>query len=161
MPSAAPTPAVAQLDNAGVLHRLHPYELDDGAGTETYGESVAAVLGVDPARLFKTLVAEVDERPCVAIVPVSTRLSTKALARAAGGKRAALAGPDAAERLTGYVTGGISPFGRRRRLPVFVDETIELHPTVFVSAGRRGLQVEIAPADLVGLLEAAVADLTE
>jgi Cys-tRNA(Pro)/Cys-tRNA(Cys) deacylase len=152
------TPAIVALEAGGVPFAVHPYELTESA--ETYGEAVAAVLGVDPERLFKTLVAEVDGNPTVAIVPVSSRLSTKSLARAAGGKKADMSAPDRAERLTGYVVGGISPFGQKRALPTFVDETIEVWDTVYVSAGKRGLQVEVAPADLIRLLNAAVTDLT-
>jgi Cys-tRNA(Pro)/Cys-tRNA(Cys) deacylase len=154
---ASGTPAIVALEAAGVSCAVHTYELTESAGT--YGEAVAAVLGVDPDRLFKTLVTEVDGNPTVAIVPVSSRLSTRSLARAAGGKKADMIDPDVAERLTGYVTGGISPFGQKRRLPTFVDETIELWDTVYVSAGKRGLQVEVAPADLIRLLDATVAEL--
>jgi Cys-tRNA(Pro)/Cys-tRNA(Cys) deacylase len=132
--------------------------LDDGV--DTYGEAVAVQLGVEPERLFKTLLAEVDDEPVVAVVPVSERLSMKGLARAAGGKRASLMAPVDAERLTGYVTGGISPLGQRRTLPTFVDETIELFDRVCLSAGRRGLQVELSARDLIALLDATVADLT-
>lgn len=151
------TPAIVALEAAGVSFVVHPYELTERA--ETYGEAVAAALGVDPERLFKTLVAEVDGNPTVAIVPVSSRLSTKSLARAAGGRKADMSAPDIAERLTGYVTGGISPFGQKRRLSTFVDETIEVWETVYVSAGKRGLQLEVAPADLIRLLGAEVTDL--
>jgi Cys-tRNA(Pro)/Cys-tRNA(Cys) deacylase len=141
------------------MFRLHSYLLDVPA--DTYGEAVAASLGVDPERLFKTLVAEVDGRAVVAIVPVSSRLSLKHLAAAAGGKRAAMAKPEVAERNTGYVIGGISPFGQRRSMPVYVDETVVLFETVLASGGRRGLQVEVGSADLVSLLDASLADLTE
>ena len=158
---AGATPAADALNEAGVSHVLHVYDM--GALTDdvdTYGEAVAAALHVEPERLFKTLLAEADGDPVVAIVPVSTRLSTKGLARAAQAKRAVMMAPSDAERLTGYVTGGISPFGQRRRLPTYVDETIELFDTVFVSAGRRGLQMEIDPRDLIRLLDASLADLT-
>jgi Cys-tRNA(Pro)/Cys-tRNA(Cys) deacylase len=150
---ASGTPAIVVLEAAGIPFVIHPYELTETA--DTYGEAVAAVLDVDADRLFKTLVAEVDGDPTVAIVPVSARLSTKALARAAGGKKADMISPDIAERLTGYVTGGISPFGQKRPLPIFVDETIELWDTVYVSAGKRGLQVEVSPMDLIEVLHAA------
>lgn len=156
--SAPATPAIVFLDQAGVNFSVNPYELSEEA--DTYGEAVAATLGVEPGRVFKTLVAEVDEQPVVAIVPVSSRLSMKGLARLAGGKRAEMVAPSVAERLTGYVTGGISPFGQKRRLAVFVDETVGLFESVFISGGRRGLQIEISPIDLVGLLEASVGDLT-
>jgi Cys-tRNA(Pro)/Cys-tRNA(Cys) deacylase len=146
------------LTRAKVAFTPHEYELTSSEAT--YGESVAATLGVPPQRLFKTLVAEVDGRHVVAIVPTHLRLGLKALAAAAGGKKAQMADPGDAERLTGYVTGGISPFGQKRRMPVFVDASISGHATVFVSGGRRGLQVEVAPDDLIALLEASpVADL--
>lgn len=152
------TPGIQALARAKVPYEVHPYDVDVG-DDETYGEAVAAAVGVPPERLFKTLVAEVDGDPVVAIVPVDGRLSLKALARAAGGKRASMADPADAERLTGYVTGGISPFGQRRRLPAFVDRSIGGFETVFVSAGRRGLQVEVAPGDLVRLTGAVEAEL--
>lgn len=143
-----------------MAHTLHPYELDRDEG-ESYGEAVAAVLGVGSDRLFKTLLAAVDGSPVVAIVPVADRLSLKALARAASGKRAEMIAPAEAERLTGYVTGGISPFGQKRRLPVFVDSSILDHDTIYCSAGLRGLQVELSPRDLVRILGARSASLAE
>lgn len=149
------TPATALLARAGVPHTLHPYEHDPRAGS--YGAEAAAALGVPPGRLFKTLVAAVDGRLAVGVVPVSGSLDLKALAAALGGKKAALAEPAAAERATGYVTGGISPLGHRTRLPVVVDASAQEWETVFVSAGRRGLQVELAPAELVRAAGATVA----
>lgn len=149
------TPAVVALERAKVEFRTHEYELTEER--DTYGESVAATLGVDANRLYKTLVANVDGQPAVGIVQVSGQLSLKALAAAAGGKRAKMADPADAERWTGYVTGGISPFGQKKRLAAFVDASLESHETVFVSGGRRGLQVEVAPADLVRVLGATVA----
>ena len=155
----ANTPAIALLQKRSVDHRIHEYRLEVEA--ETYGEAVALQLGVDPARLFKTLIAVVDGDPVMAIVPVDGRLALKLLARAAGGKRADLADPADAERWTGYVTGGISPLGQRKRLPAFVDERAMRFETIFASAGQRGLQMEIAPADLVRLLGARVAPLAD
>lgn len=149
------TPATALLVSSGVPHELHPYEHDPRASS--YGAEAAAVLGVEPARLFKTLVASVDGTLAVGVVPVTGSLDLKALAAALGGKRAAMAEPAAAERATGYVPGGISPLGHRSRLPVVLDASAADWPTVFVSAGRRGLQVELAPADLVRLASASVA----
>lgn len=146
------TPATQALSRAKVRHTAHEYVLS--ASEATYGESVAATLGVEAERLFKTLVVDVDGKPAVGIVPVDRQLSLKALAAAAGGKRAKMADPADAERWTGYVTGGISPFGQKRRMPSFVDASIEAHATVFVSGGRRGLQVEVAPADLLRTLGA-------
>jgi Cys-tRNA(Pro)/Cys-tRNA(Cys) deacylase len=152
----AATPAIRALEQAGCAFRVHSYELsgdDDGS----YGEAVARRLGVPPGMVFKTLVALVDGDPVVAIVPVAGSLQLKALARARGGKRASMADPPDAERLTGYVTGGISPFGRRRRLPVVLDVAAQHHDTVFVSGGRRGLQLEVGPDDLVRITGAEVA----
>ncbi len=153
------TPALVVLRRQRIEHEVHTYELESDA--DTYGEAVAAELGVDPRRLFKTLVTVVDDQPVVAIVPVSGRLSLKSLAKAAGGKRAVMADPADAERWTGYVTGGISPFGQKRRLPVFVDASISTFETIFASGGQRGVQIEVRPADLLGLLDAAPADLSE
>jgi Cys-tRNA(Pro)/Cys-tRNA(Cys) deacylase len=155
----AKTRGVQELERADVFFTLHSYEMETDA--DTYGEAVAATLGVGSDRLYKTLLATVDSRPVVAIVPVSGRLSLKALARAAGGKKAEMMPPPDAERLTGYVTGGISPFGQKRRIPTFVDATITTHDTIFCSAGKRGLQVELDPADLVRLLRAEVVEVTE
>ena len=155
----AKTRGVQELERAKVSFTLHSYELE--ADADTYGEAVAATLGVASDRLYKTLLATVDSRPVVAIVPVSGRLSLKALARAAGGKKAEMMPPPDAERLTGYVTGGISPFGQKRRLSAFVDATITTHDTIYCSAGQRGLQVELDPTDLVRLLSAVVVELTE
>lgn len=152
------TPAVTFLTRSGVTFAVREYLLTEDA--DTYGEAVAISLGVAPERLFKTLIAEVDGRPVVAIVPVDGRLSLKALARVASGKRAEMAGPADAERLTGYVTGGISPFGQKKRLPVFVDDSMRSFETVYVSGGRRGLQVEVRTDDLVRMLDAVVAGLS-
>jgi Cys-tRNA(Pro)/Cys-tRNA(Cys) deacylase len=150
----AGTPAVVALVRAGVAHAVHECAVDLGAG---YGAAAAASLGVDPSRVFKTLVAAVDGRPHVAIVPVPAQLGLKALAAAVGGKRAEMAQPALAERLTGYVVGGISPLGQRTRLPTVVDASALDGEVVYVSAGRRGLEVSLAPAELVRLTGATVA----
>jgi len=155
---AGGTRAVQALQRAGVAHTLHPYEHDPRA--ESYGLEAAEVLGVDPARVFKTLLADADGRLVVAVVPVSGRLDLKALARAVVARRATMADPAAAERATGYVVGGISPLGQRRRHPTVVDASARAHDTVLVSAGRRGLDVELAPADLVSLTSATTAVIT-
>ncbi len=147
--AAKGTPATAAVAGAGVEHRLHEYRHDPAAAS--YGLEAAERLGVDPAMVFKTLVADVDGRLAVAVVPVAARLDLKALASAAGGRRAVMAEPAEAERATGYVVGGISPLGHRKRLPVFLDESMQDRPAVMVSAGRRGLQLELAPADLARL----------
>ena len=146
------TPATVALTRAGIEFRLHEYAHDPRA--ESYGLEAAAALGLDPARVFKTLMATVDGRLAVAVVPVSGQLDLKALARALGASRAAMAEVAAAERATGYVAGGISPVGQRRPHPTVLDSTALDHATVFVSAGRRGLDLEIAPADLVRITEA-------
>ncbi|MEV6816116.1 Cys-tRNA(Pro) deacylase [Micromonospora sp. NPDC051296] len=151
------TPAMALLAKQKINHRTHPYDVP--ADAPNYGALVAAVLGVAPERVFKTLVTEVDGVLTVAVVPVTGELDLKALAAAAGGKRATLAERVAAERATGYVRGGISPLGQRKRLPTVLDASALDHPTVYVSAGRRGLQVELAPADLVALTDARTAPL--
>lgn len=149
---ASGTPATVALTAAGAEFTVHAYEHDPAA--RSYGEEAAQAMGTDPARIFKTLVAEVDGALTVAVVPVPCSLDLKALAAAAGGKRAAMADPAAAERTTGYVRGGISPLGMRKRLPTVVDASALGHETVFVSAGRRGLEVELSPHDLVALTQA-------
>jgi Cys-tRNA(Pro)/Cys-tRNA(Cys) deacylase len=132
-----------------VAFSLHPYAHDPRA--DGFGDEAAAALGVAPQPIFKTLVVSVDGALVCAVVPVAGRLDLKALAAAVGGKRAEMADPNAAARATGYVLGGISPLGQRSRLRVVVDITAESFETVYVSAGKRGLQVELAPADLVRL----------
>jgi len=137
---------------------VRPYEHDPRAGL-SYGPEAAAALGVDPAQVFKTLITDVDGALTVAVVPVDAQLDLKALAAAVGGKRAVMADPAAAQRATGYVVGGISPLGQKRRLATVVDASALLFPTVLVSAGRRGVDVELAPADLVRLTGARTADV--
>jgi len=142
-----------------VPHTVRAYE-HDARGRErgvSYGMEAATALGVDPAQVFKTLVADVDGALTVAVVPVDAQLDLKALAASAGGKRAAMADPVAAERATGYVVGGISPLGQRRRLATVIDESALAFPAVLVSAGRRGVDVELSPHDLVRLTAARTA----
>lgn len=146
------TPATALLARYGVTHRLHTYDVD--VETPNYAAAVAQALGVAPERVFKTLVADVDGGLTVAVVPATGDLNLKALAAAVGGKKAALAGRSVAEKVTGYVRGGISPLGQRKKLPTVIDTSARAHPTVYVSAGRRGLQVELDPGDLVRLTDA-------
>jgi Cys-tRNA(Pro)/Cys-tRNA(Cys) deacylase len=143
------------LSRQRIAFTAHRYEVDEHA--TSYGEAAAAALGVPAGRVFKTLVANVDGRLTVGVVPVSGSLDLKALAAAVGGKRGSMADPADAQRATGYVTGGISPFGQRSRLPVVVDVSARNWPTVYVSGGRRGLQVEVAPDDLIRLTSAAEA----
>ena len=154
---ATGTPATRLLTAQRVAFTLHPYLHDPRA--EAFGEEAAAALGVAPERIFKTLIAAVDKTLTCGVVPVAGRLDLKALAAAVGGKRAELADPAAAARATGYVLGGISPLAQRSRLPVVVDESASDFDTVYVSAGRRGLQVELAPADLVRLTSARLAPI--
>jgi Cys-tRNA(Pro)/Cys-tRNA(Cys) deacylase len=155
--SAGGTPATVALDRAGIGYRLHPYDHDPRAAS--YGLEAATALGVDPARVFKTLLASLDGSLVVGIVPVSGQLDLKALSHSLGGSRAVMADVSAAERATGYVAGGISPIGQKRSLPTVLDDSALDHPTIFVSAGRRGLDVELAPADLVAIAEAITAQV--
>lgn len=151
------TPATRALTAAGLSFTERAYDHDPAA--ESFGLEAAEALGVDPVRVLKTLLAEVDGRLVVAIVPVAGRLDLKALAAAVGGKRAAMATPALAERRTGYVVGGISPLGQRTTHPTVLDRTALDHPTVLVSGGRRGLDLELAPADLVAATAATLADI--
>lgn len=149
------TPATAALDKAGIPFTLHPYDHDRAAAS--YGLEAAEQLGLDPAAVFKTLLAEVDGHLVVGLVPVSGQLDLKALASAVGGKRAAMADPAEAERATGYVIGGISPIGQKKRLCTVVDLSALDRETVFVSGGKRGLDLALAPQELVDHLGAKVA----
>ncbi|MEV7688568.1 Cys-tRNA(Pro) deacylase [Streptomyces bungoensis] len=151
------TPATVALTAAGVDFTVHSYDHDPAH--PSYGEEAAEAMGVSPDRVFKTLVADVDGTLTVAVVPVSGTLDLKALAAAVGGKRAAMADPAHAERTTGYVRGGISPLGQRKKLPTVLDDSAGAHDTICVSAGRRGLEVELAPADLATLTGAVLAPI--
>ncbi|MFE1026123.1 Cys-tRNA(Pro) deacylase [Streptomyces sp. NPDC058818] len=151
------TPATVALAAAGVTYAVHAYEHDPAHAS--YGEEAAEAMGVSPERVFKTLVADVDGALTVAVVPVAGQLDLKALAAAVGGKRAAMADPALAERTTGYVRGGISPLGQRKRLPTVLDASASVHGTICVSAGRRGLEVELAPGDLAELTDAVLAPI--
>ena len=151
------TTATAALERAGIPFTVHEYAHDPRRGS--YGQEASEALGVSPERVFKTLIAEVDGALVVGVVPVEGQLDLKALAAAAGGKKAAMAPVPTAERATGYVAGGISPVGQRKKLPVVIDESALRFPTVFCSAGRRGLEIEIAPADLVRATDAKVASI--
>ncbi|MFD3655845.1 Cys-tRNA(Pro) deacylase [Streptomyces sp. NPDC058620] len=151
------TPATVALTAAGAAFTVHSYEHDPSS--PSYGEEAAEALGVSPDRVFKTLVADVDGELTVAVVPVAGSLDLKALASAVGGKRATMADPTAAERTTGYVRGGISPLGQRKRLRTVLDASARSHPTICVSAGRRGLEVELTAADLATLTSAVFAPI--
>jgi len=149
------TPATLALTRAGMEFSVHAYEHDVRA--DSYGREAADVLGLDPARVFKTLVADVDGSPVVAVVPVSGTLDLKALAAAAGGRKAEMADPATAQRITGYVVGGISPIGQKRSLPTFLDSTAIDHERIYVSGGRRGLDIGVTPSDLIAITDAAFA----
>jgi Cys-tRNA(Pro)/Cys-tRNA(Cys) deacylase len=153
------TPATVALAKAGIAFTLHPYEHD--ADAAAYGEEAADALGLPYERIFKTLVAEVESGLAVAVVPVSGKLDLKAFAAALGSKRAAMAEAAKVERVTGYVVGGISPLGQRKRLPTVVDASALGFATVYFSAGRRGLQIETAPEGLVGLAGAVTAPIAK
>jgi Cys-tRNA(Pro)/Cys-tRNA(Cys) deacylase len=159
--SSGGTPALETLRRAGIDVVVHEYGPSVATPAERpgYGQAAAAALGIDPARIFKTLVATADDRLVAAVVPVATELDLKLLASAAGARKAVMADAAAAERATGYVRGGISPIGMRRRLPIYVDRSATTFATIFVSAGRRGLQVELSPGDLVRVAAATVAEI--
>lgn len=148
------TPATRALHAAGVPFVEHPYEHDPAA--DSYGLEAAEALGVEAGRVFKTLLVTDGSAPTVGIVPVDATLDLKSLARVLGAKRLQMAPVADAERITGYVAGGISPVGQRRRLRTVIDESVEQHDTVFVSGGRRGLDIELAPADLIAQTAASL-----
>jgi len=152
------TPATAALQKAGIAFTLHEYAYDPDA--EQIGMQAAQALGVTPARLLKTLMAQAGHDVVCCLVASDRKLSLKKLAAAAGTKDASMLGPPAAERATGYHVGGISPFGQKRSARVFVDRAALGADTIIVNGGRRGLQIELASADLVRLLAATAADLS-
>jgi len=160
-PRPSGTPAIDALVKAGVPYTLHEYEHDPG--NRSFGDETVAALGVPADRVFKTLLTEVTgaARPelIVAIVPVAGQLDLKALASAVGSKKAVMADPAKAERATGYIVGGISPLGQKTRLRVVLDESATGHETIFVSAGKRGQQVELSPGELARLTDARLAQI--
>lgn len=156
-PAGGGTPATLALTAAGIAFELHPYEHDPRA--PSFGLEAAEALGVAPARVFKTLLAMLDGALVVGVVPVGGQLDLKSLARALGGSKAVMAEVSAAERATGYVAGGISPVGQKRRHRTVLDRSALDHPTIFVSGGRRGLDLELAPTDLVAITEAITAQI--
>lgn len=158
------TPAIEQLKAEGVAYTTHEYERDEQSAGG-YGIEAAVKLGLDPDQVFKTLLVTYDDpsgraAQAVAIVPVSGKLALKSMGAALGTKRVEMCDPKLAERLTGYVVGGISPFGQRKRLRTVLDETATLFDAIYVSGGRRGLDLGVAPDDLVRVLAAVVADIT-
>jgi Cys-tRNA(Pro)/Cys-tRNA(Cys) deacylase len=156
-PGEGRTPATVALTAAGIAFTTHPYAHEPTAAS--YGLEAAEALGLDPAAVFKTLLADVDGALAVGIVPVTGQLDLKALAAALDAKRAAMADPAAAERTTGYVVGGISPIGQKRSLRTVLDTSALALPTVYVSGGKRGLDLGLDPRDLVRLLDAQVAPI--
>lgn len=157
------TPAVVALEAAGIAFTVHQFDHDPAV--RDYGREAADAIGADHDQVFKTLLvvtyaSDGAGRPAVAVVPVSCQLSLKLAGAALGTKRVEMCDPALAERTTGYVVGGISPLGQRKRLPTAIDETCEMWDTIYVSGGRRGLDIGVAPADLVALLDATVAPLT-
>ncbi|HIT75859.1 MAG TPA: Cys-tRNA(Pro) deacylase, partial [Candidatus Avipropionibacterium avicola] len=151
------TPATVALERAGIEHGLHPYQHDDGQSH--FGEEAAAALGVDPRLIFKTLVVDTGSGLAVAVVPVATQLDLKAMANALGVKKVTMAEPTAASRSSGYVVGGISPLGQRTPLPTVIDDNAERLDQMMVSAGKRGLQVQLRPSDLAALTDARFAPI--
>jgi Cys-tRNA(Pro)/Cys-tRNA(Cys) deacylase len=156
-PMAKGTPATVVLSKAGVAFKLHEYDYDPSAAR--IGMQAAGALGVDPARLLKTLMARAGGAAVCVLVPSDSEVSLKRLATAAGAKDAAMLPPAEAERITGYHVGGISPFGQKKRVRVFIAQSALAHASIVVNGGRRGLQIEIAPADLVRVLEATAVEL--
>jgi Cys-tRNA(Pro)/Cys-tRNA(Cys) deacylase len=154
---ATGTPATNLLTSKGVDFKAHEYSHDPNS--TSFGLEAAEKLGVDPNRVFKTLIANVDESFAVAIVPVNQQVSLKSLARTLGAKRAVMADPAAAARLTGYVVGGISPLGQKRLLSTVIDESAKEFETILVSGGRRGFDIELSPQDLAQLLSAVFAEI--
>ena len=151
------TPATVVLAAAGIRFTEHAYDHDPS--NRHFGEEAAVVLGLDPEQVFKTLMVDVDGRLTVAVVPVTGTLDLGALAAAVQGKRAVMADPTVAERKTGYLVGGISPIGQKSASPTVLDETVELFDTVYVSGGRRGFDIELAPSDLIAITAAMVAPI--
>ena len=153
------TPAINAARKAKIPFTVHEYEHDPNCAS--YGLEAAEKLNIDPARVFKTLVADLGGELVVAIIPVEAMLGLKHLAKAAGAKKAAMADKALVERTTGYVLGGVSPLGQKKRLRTFIDSSARNHPSIHVSAGRRGLEIELSPENLAGLTSAAFADLRQ
>lgn len=153
------TPAINAAKKAKIAFTVHEYAHDPACAS--YGLEAAEKLNIDPARVFKTLVADLGGELVVAIIPVEAMLGLKNLAKAAGSKKAAMADKALVERTTGYVLGGVSPLGQKKRLRTFIDASAQSLPTMHVSAGRRGLEIELAPADLMRLTGGTFADLRQ
>lgn len=163
-PARSATPALALAIRSGVAHEVHsfdPRSIDPGIAAMGYGEQAAEALGIEASSVFKTLLVEVDGHPVCAVIPVTTSLSLKALAHAHGGKRASMMDPARAQRLTGYVVGGISPLGQRTASPTYLDDSALSLSRVYISAGRRGWEISLSPTDLITLTQGTVAALGE
>ncbi|MFP3341426.1 Cys-tRNA(Pro) deacylase [Vreelandella aquamarina] len=153
------TPAINSARHAGIAFQLHEYHHD--ASAPSYGLEAAEKLGVTAEQVFKTLVVSLDGKQlAVGIVPVSCQLGLKHIAKAAGAKKAAMAPPEIVERTTGYVLGGVSPLGQKKRLPTFIDASAQGWSTLYISAGRRGLEIELSPSDLATLSQGHFAELS-
>ncbi|GHA21778.1 Cys-tRNA(Pro)/Cys-tRNA(Cys) deacylase [Arenicella chitinivorans] len=153
------TPAIDLANNNNIDHQVHSYEHD--ASAASYGEEAAIELGIDPSQVFKTLVVETNAGELlVAVVPVSHQLNLKSLAKAAKAKRCDMADKSKVQRTTGYILGGVSPLGQKKLLRTFIDVSAQSYATIFVSAGRRGLEIELSPADLASLTNAHFTRLT-
>ena len=154
------TPAIKLAQKNNISHAIHEYSHD--ASAESYGMEAADKLGLSPERVFKTLVVKLDGKDlAVAVIPVSSTLSMKLMAKAAGAKKAVMAEPQEVERATGYVLGGVSPLGQKKRLKTFIDTSAINFNTVYVSAGRRGLEIELAPGDLQRLTVGSLAAICQ
>ncbi|CAH1043695.1 Cys-tRNA(Pro) deacylase [Halomonas sp. TD01] len=152
------TPAINSAKHSGIAFQLHEYQHD--AAAQSYGLEAAEKLGVAAKQVFKTLVVSLDGKQlAVGIVPVTSQLGLKQIAKAAGAKKAAMAAPYDVERSTGYVLGGVSPLGQKKRLPTFIDDSAQTFSTLYVSAGRRGLEIELSPSDLATLCQGRFAAL--
>ena len=151
------TPATVVLEKAGIAFKLHEYDYDPNA--ERIGMQAADALGVSPQRLLKTLMAKAGGQPVCVVIASDREVSLKKLAAAAGAKDTAMLPPAEAERITGYHVGGISPLGQKKRVKVFIDAAATAHPTIIFNGGRRGLQIEITPAEFVKLLNATAAEI--
>ena len=154
------TPAINAAKKKNIAYKIHQYTHDPAH--DSYGKEAAEKLGIEEERVYKTLVVQLDNgNLTVAVIPVSSMLSMKHIAKAAGAKKAAMADKELVEKTTGYVVGGVSPLGQKKRLSTVIDSSAENFPTVFVSAGRRGLEIELDPADLAALTSAAFAEICQ
>ena len=154
------TPGINVAKKAKITHKVHEYAHD--SSSESYGLEAAEKLGVPESRVFKTLVVSFDNKElAVGVIPVSSMLSMKLIAKAAGAKKAKMAEPSEVERSTGYVLGGVSPLGQKKRLKTIIDSSAKNHSTIYISAGRRGLEIELSPDDLIKLVNGDLAEICQ